>query len=586
MQVSTASSRTSLSESPRQFFLNSGKTQVFPTETPSLTHVSNTLSTEKLESAFPGIFDLSEISLSANSPTPKQKDGRTSFTKQSENPGLAKPIPATQDYLLSQTAQESPDDQVITFSESTPTPPKSGSPQLDQLLSDLEAMNLTFRTETPDPLLSEFSDESSEGDQMCYFADHSPGDRCHTEQSDSLGVSVLSAIQLGEATNHTRAAVLEPTHVQTSIQDETQVVSVTPNLTKAFEAGEQSIIDNRKDSPSSPAEFLLTPERPQRFCEVMVSPNSSFPVEMFKSSTVLVAAKSSSDIAEEDLATLCRMSVAESSSQSPEKRESASSSKDPIVVTGGIPTQSVQDELTHLWEVTFVEATQTEDVSSQSLSDLTPDTVVSARQFSFEELMAYPSPGNLEVSSDEGRPRARGQRSEESLTPVKSETSSTSDEEYSIPSGYADVSSTTTLYTHMPPEYAEVAHSGADGQTFEHSDAQPFFDCIQAASDGSETDPDEPEASARSNEDKPEGNLCHVSEWEKGNPKMWLSSGSEDYEETLFVLEPPNNVHEEKEELLHHSPDEEFSLCETSTAPPVCETGVYDDAVECRTRVR
>ncbi|XP_068583882.1 serine-rich adhesin for platelets-like isoform X1 [Cebidichthys violaceus] len=613
-QVSTASSRTSLSESSRQTNANLGQRQVFPIETPSIAHVSNTLSTEKLELPFPGAFDLSktlsEITLTTHSNAPQQKDKRMSFAKQSENSGLAETISATPNPLC-QTAQEIPDDQIITSSESTPTPPKSGSPQLDQLLSDLEEMNLKFRTETSDPLLLDCSDGSSEGDQMCEFNDLAPEDQCHTEESDNVRVSVSSAMQLAEDTNLTDVAVIEPAHFQTSIQDEPEVVTVTPDLTKTSETSVPSNIDSRKDSPLSPAEFLSTPECPQRFCEVMVSLNSSFPVDMIQSSTcdenatetpssVSVAAKSLSDIPEEHLANLCEEDSTTGILQSPEKLESATSSKDSMGVTGEISTQSIQDKRTHLWEVTFVEAIQTEDVSSQSLSDLTPETVTSARHFSFEEVMSYPSPGNFEASSDEDRPRTSGQHSEESLTPVESEcfasqptpvkpkaerTSSTSDEGYSIPSGYTEISSTTAIYTHMPPEYAEVVHSGADSPTLEYSDPEPFFDCIQAASDFSETEPDEPEARTRSIGDQPHGHLCDLRVLEKVNRKILLSSGSEDYEDAPFVQEPPYNVHKEKEELLHYSEtsDEEFTLCEASQPPPVC-VGAYDDTVKSLTR--
>ncbi|XP_068447928.1 ankyrin-3 isoform X2 [Clinocottus analis] len=847
-QVSTTSSRTSPSESSRQFCLNLGQEQVFSTETSSLAQVSNTLSTEKLELPFPGTFELSktlsEIPLATHSSSPQQKDNVTSFAQHSENSDLAKPISATPNSLC-QTAQESPDDQVIT---STPTPPKTGSPQLDKLLSDLEEMNVKFSTDTPDPLLLGFSDGSSEGDQMCEFDDLSPEDQCHTEESDNrrasvspatqlaedtnhtnvavtepayfrasspesdafqiqhrplspdspvpqfqspqtgydiepsthqsltpqsscsdwegtdlclettfdetrpesppsassdvehdhlfssealspesvssdfdyllldewladfrasspeslvsvaeqsenadlanpisvtpnsrcqtarespddqvitstptppksgspqldqllshveemnvkfspdtpdsrllgfsdgssegefddlspedqchteesddLRASVSPAAQLAEETNHTNVAVTEPAYFQTSIQEEPVVSSVTPEETKTFETSVPSSIDNRKDSPLFPEESLSTPKCPQRFGEVMLSLNSSFPVDVFQSSrydgnatetlsSLSVEATILSDIPEEQLERLCEEDSPTDGLQSPEKLESATSW---VVVTGEISTQSIQDNLTHPWEETCAEALQTEDVSSHSLSELTPETVTSARHFSFEEL--------VEASSSEDRPMASGQHSEESLTPVESEwfashptpvkpkakrASSTSDEEYSLPSGHAEISSTTTIDTHMPPEYAKVVQSGTDSPTFEYSDPEPFFDCIQAASDSSEPEPDEPEASTRPNEDQPQGHLSHLRGLEKSNQKILLSSGSEDYEDAPLVQEPPYNVHKEKEELLQYSEasDEEFTLCEASRPPPVWEIGAYDDTVKSLTR--
>ncbi|KAG7238383.1 hypothetical protein INR49_030890, partial [Caranx melampygus] len=209
----------------------------------------------------------------------------------------------------------------------------------------------------------------------------------------------------------------------------------------------------------------------------------------------------------------------------------------------------------------------------------------------FEDLIPYHSSGNIETSSDEDRPMTSGHYSEESLTPEdydcfsskstsvkpKAEmTSSTSDEEYSIPPGYAETSS-----THMPPGYAEVVHSGKDSPTFEYSDPEPFFDCKQAASDFSETEPDEPESKARSTESHQQDHLSHSRGprlQDRVTRGVLLSSGSEDYEDAPFVHEPLHTVHEEREELLHYSEasDEEFLLCEASQLPPVCEIGAYD----------
>ncbi|XP_044045575.1 ankyrin-2-like isoform X5 [Siniperca chuatsi] len=609
-QVSTTSSKTNLSESSKQKNVHLEWSQVFPTKMPSLAHDSNILSTKS-------IFDLSktqsEITLTNKSSSPQEKDEKlissSSFPKQSENYGLAEPSSVIPDSLC-QTAQDSPDDQTIMSSESTPTPPGSGSPQLDQLLSDLEEMKLKFRPETLYPPLSESSDESPEDDQMYEFEDLSPEDRCPTEDSDTLRVSTSSDVQLAEVSNHTNVAITEPAHFQTSIQDKPIVVSVTPDLTKTSETSVPSSLGSCKDRSVSPTESLPIPESPQRFCEVLESSlKSSFPLDLFHSSKYdenatetfssvsfpKEAAKSQSDKPEEHLANLCK----EDSSQ--EELESAISSNDSMGVTEEISTQNIQDQLPYLWKATSVEATQSEDFSSQSLSDSTPETVTSARQFSFEELMVYPSPWNLTISSDEDRPRTSRQHSEESLTPVDSEcfasqltsvtpkaemTSSTSDEEYSIPPGYADISSTTTIYTHMPPEYAKIVHSGADSPTFEYSDAEPYFDCKQAASDFSETEPDETETSTRLNGDQPQDHPSYPRVLEKVNRQALLSSGSEDYEDAPFVHESLHNVQEEAKELLHYSEasDEEFTLCEASQPPRVCEIGAYDDTDNYLTR--
>ncbi|XP_038569434.1 uncharacterized protein LOC119899094 [Micropterus salmoides] len=609
VSVSTATSETDLSESSKQKNNNLGGSQVFPTETSSLALDSNTLSTEKLELAIPSTFDLSktqsEITLTNKRSSPQEKDEKLSLPKQSEHCDLAKQSSMTPEPHC-QTAKDSPDDQI-----STPTPSGSGSPQLDQLLSDLEEMKLKFRPETLYLPLSESSDESPEDDQIHQFEDLSPEDQCPLEYSDSLRVSTSSGIQLAEDMNYTNVALTEPSHCQTSIQDEPEVVSVTTDLTQTSETSVPPSLGCCNDSPGSPTESLSIPEFHQRCCEVMESTlNSKFPLDIFQTSKYdenaaetfssvsfpKVVAKSQSDIPEEHLANIREEDSTTDILQNQEKLRSSNDSRG---VTVEISTQSSQNQFPDLWEATSV--TQSEDLFSQSLSDLTPETVRSARHFCFEELMAFPSPWNLETSSDEDRPRTSGQHSEQSLTPVDSEcfasqptsvkpkaevTSSTSDEEYSIPPGYADISSTATIYIHMPPEYADVVNSGADSPTFEYSDPEAYFDCKQAASDFSETEPDEPESSTRLSGDQPHDQLSYPRVLERLNQKVLLSSGSEDYEDAPFV-KPLHNVREENEELSQYSDaSEEFTLCGASQPPPVCETGAYDDTDKYLARVR
>ncbi|XP_051240603.1 ankyrin-2-like [Dicentrarchus labrax] len=423
-QVSTASFKTNVSESSKQKNVPLGLSQVFTTETPSVAHDQNTLSTEKLE--LPITKTQPEITLTDLSCLPQQKDEKMSFFKQSENCGLAKPSSVTPDSFC-QTAQDGPDDQMIMSSESTPTPPGSGSPQLDQLLSDLEEMKLKFRPETLDPALSESSDESPESDHIYDFEYLSPEDQCPTEDTDTQKVSMLCVIQPAEDTNHTNLAVTEPTHFQTSIQDEPEKVTVTPDLTKSSETSIPSSLVICKASPASPTDSPLIPESPQRFCEVMEpSLNSSLEDKNSTETFFAVispekAAKNQSDKPEEPLANICEEDSTTDILQSQDELESAISSNDSRAKTEEISTQSTQDQIPYLWEATSVEVSQSEDFSSQSLSDLTPETVTSARHFCFEELIPYPSPGNLETSSDEDKPRTSGPHSEESLTPVDSE---------------------------------------------------------------------------------------------------------------------------------------------------------------------
>nr|XP_046269009.1 ankyrin-2-like isoform X5 [Scatophagus argus] len=595
-QVSTASSETNLSESSEQKNINLEQTQVFSTETPSLAHDSNTLFTEKLDLPIPAAFDLSEtqseIRLTNKNGSPQQRDKELLLPKQNENCGIGEPSLLTQD---------SPDDQIIMSSESTPTPPGSGSPQLDQLLLDLEEMKLKFRPETLDQTQNpESSDKSPEDDKIYKFEEQSPENRWPTE--DTLSVDASSVLHLAD-TNHTNVVVTASAHFQTSIQEKPGIVTVTPDPPKTYETSISSSLGSQ-DRLIYPHESLSTPESPQRVCEVMEPPVNPF--DIFQSSkydenaTETFSAVTQSDIPEEHLANLHEEASTACILQSQEDLESAVSTHGSRGESEETSKQSTQNQLPHLLEATSVENTQSEDFSSQSLSDLTPETVTSARHFSFEELMPYHSSGNLETSSDVDRPKTSEQHSEDSLTPVDTEccasqltsiepkaemTSSASDEEYSIPNGYTETFST-TIQAYMPPEYAKVVHNGANSPTFEHSDPEPYFDCKQAVSDFSETEPDEPDPSAGSSGDKPCDHVGQPRVLENVNQKVLLSSGSEDYEDAPFLHDLLYNVHEENEELLHHSEasDEEFNLCEASQLPPVCETGAYDDTDKYLTR--
>ncbi|XP_035492829.2 ankyrin-2 isoform X3 [Scophthalmus maximus] len=600
-QVSTTSFKTNLSESSKQKNVDLGHCQVFPTEMPPSSNDSVTLSTQKLELSIPGTLDLgktqSQITLTDQSSSPQEKDEKMSFAKQSEDFGFAKPGSVTQDSLC-QRAEDSPD-KILMPSESTPTPPGSGSPQLDQLLSDLEEMKFKFRPEALGSPLSDYSDISAKVDQSLNqkFEDLSPEDPCHTNDSYTVRAGVFSVIQLTDDTNCTNEDISESAYFQTSGQDEPELVSIT-DLTNTSETIVPSNLCRGNDSPVSPNESLLIPESPQRFCEAMEpSLNSSFSKDIFQSgkyseipigafsslSLPQIAAKCPSDVPENYLADQFEEDSTTDIFQGKEKRESTT----PCNVSRDV-TEEISTESSHLWEVISVEAFQTEDLSSQSLSDLTPETVTSARHFSFDELNPYSSL-NFDASSEEDGPRTSGQYSEESLVdhecftpqpnsvePKAERTSSSADEECGIIPGYED------MYTHMPPGYAEVVHSGAESPTFEYSDPEPYFDCNQGVSDFSE--PDEPGSTTKSS-----GGLDYLSHsrvLEKVNRGVLLSSGSEDYEDAPFVHEPLHKVQEESEESIHYSEvsDDEFTLCEASQLPPACEIGTYDDTDNSLTR--
>lgn len=588
LQVSTTSSKPDLSESSKQKSVYLGLGHVSSTETPSLANNSNTLFQKRLEFSIPRTFDIgatqSEITLTNKCSSPQDKDDKLVFPKHSEDPGLANPSSVIPDSVC-QTAQDSPDEQIAVSSECPSTPQGSGSPQLDQLLSDPEEIKLRFKPEILDLPLSESSDGSPEVDQMYKFEDLSPEDQCPSEHNNTIVVSVSSVIQLAEDNNCTNVAVTEPAHFQTSFQDDPELVLVTPDMPKTSDTSAPSAQGRHNDSPT---ESFLIPESPQG-CDKVMEPSldSSFPSDIFQSDKYddnhtemfsleffpRVIAKSQSGKAEKHL---YEKDLTTDVTQNQEEHELIESSNDSKGVAEKISTQS---------------CVEPED-SSLYLPDLT-ETVKVARHFSFEQLMPYPSSGNLETFLDEDRPRIRGHNSEESLTPVdykhsvehKEEIiSSTSDEDYGIPPGYAECLSTKNAYTHGTTGYAQVLYSGADSPTFEYSDPESYFDCKQAASDFSETEPDEPETRTRSVRDQ----FQDPRVLEKMNQRVLLSSGSEDYEDATFVYEPLYNINEETKELQQYSEtsDEEFTLCEASQPPPVYKVWAYDDTDKPLTRVR
>uniref|UniRef100_A0A3P9IY12 Death domain-containing protein n=1 Tax=Oryzias latipes TaxID=8090 RepID=A0A3P9IY12_ORYLA len=227
-----------------------------------------------------------------------------------------------------------------------------------------------------------------------------------------------------------------------------------------------------------------------------------------------------------------------------EKKESMWSSG-----TDETSIQRIQDQ--HLWY-----RTSTDTLSSQSLSDLSPETVTTVRHFSFEELMSNQSSVNSEISSDDDKSRNCTQHSDETMVDedewhdlesvsVKQKTEKTSpsfDEENGIPLGYAEPASASKDRPHMHLAYNEG-----------HSDPESYLDCKQKVSDSSETDPDR-------------ASLAQTS-----RQKVLLSSGSEDYEDAFMVHEGPCGVLKESGAYPSETSDEEIPMCVASKLP-----GTYD----------
>ncbi|CAG11179.1 unnamed protein product [Tetraodon nigroviridis] len=215
-----------------------------------------------------------------------------------------------------------------------------------------------------------------------------------------------------------------------------------------------------------------------------------------------------------------------------------------------VSAMNTPDDSTHCRDVSSVESIQSEEISSQSISESTPETVTSARHFSFEEVVLDPYLAP---------PRGASEYFGLSVT-TKSEMMSNS-EEHRSPSGGAD----TVGSPRSTDERAKIEHRGEGSPGVDCSDPEGYFDCKQAASDLSE--PDEPHP-----RDCP-GSVRMPTE------KVLLSSESEEYEDAPFVQEPLRPGHEDSEERARSSEpsDDEFTLCEASQPPAACSAGDRTD---------
>lgn len=192
---------------------------------------------------------------------------------------------------------------------------------------------------------------------------------------------------------------------------------------------------------------------------------------------------------------------------------------------------------------------------------------VSSRFFGFEELLPTTNDGPI----NDDRSKAGSQTSEYLLTTVEvfeNRTSRDSDQalspsenEYCIPPGYDEVSSTF--------DYNAVQTKVAS-PTFELSDTEAYFDCKQGASDISETESEEPDS-------KLHKQPCHYPRTQRNFQQTLLPSENEDYEDCPFTYEPLCNVQEENEE---DSSDEEFTLCEAPPKTTFCETDARDSGAD------
>lgn len=504
LQEST-SSKTNQSQTTTQKTIPSTEAQGFSAEEHSDTQ------SRELSSVFDPNTTKSKVLLREGSSSPPQTCGRLS--------GVSSAISVS-------SCQDNHIEQDFASTGSISRSPESGSTQSSVLLSGHE-MQLVFK---PEVLRNREFSPKNEQIITCNDAEDTPM------------LNMASAAPLGEDKEKplTQCELM-------FIQDDSEEARVAPEV--------MEICDRAIDGPGSPTKFVKVPESPHRFYEVSPSLNSEFHLgsgqcddhhtEQLSSLHPEGDANTDQHLAHlpgEDVP-----DVQDSTNEIFQMNELDTEAR--CYYLEGVSEEEVSpmntlDQSTHCKEVSSVDTIQSEDISSQSLSDATPDTVTSVRHFSFEELVLGPSLGPPPIDTDYFGP---------SVTTKPEMTLSNSEEAHSSTLGPVD----TVSSSRSTSEYTEVEHRVTGSPVCDYSDPEGYFDCKQAASDFSEPEPDQPD---------PHNRLHSFGMPEKPADQVLLSSESEDYEDAPFVHEPLHDGHMDSEDLPHPSEpsDDEFTLCEAS----------------------
>ncbi|XP_008415324.1 ankyrin-2-like isoform X5 [Poecilia reticulata] len=510
-QVSSSTFKTDIAQAPKHNNVDMGQIQGMQAETLLLTYDSNTaMTTSHDEPVLDVVNTKYDITSTSQSSFPQ---GKYEYNE-SDSETLE--------------SQENCDSVLIKSSNSSPTSQKCGSPQLDQMFYDLKEMKLKLSPEKLDSNASESSDSSPEEKEAYTYAELSPEEEYPTEKIDKVGVFPVPQLTEGIA-----------------------------NVGQCLDTKDASESDSdiHQESNSSPTEAPSIPEVHQRFGEE--TQQQSFghfqSCQSIQSHTETFS--SSRDTLEKNLNEFNRKNLMTNTYSNGEGQCLPTQSLESRGTTEDVSAETNRDQ--RLWE-----GTSTKAISTQPVSDFTPDISTSSRHFSFDELIPYPSSRSVEKLSDEN---GYEYFAPESPTfKLKTETSSSgSDEEYTNPPEAAEISSASGTYARTPLRITDGAQCRKDSPNLEYSDMESFFDCKQVVSDLSENELDAPETIGSAG---PAQHQLDTGTQEKAKQKMLPSSGSEDYEDALLVHESYNQELEESRESLHHSEtsDEEFSLCKTS----------------------
>ncbi|XP_014860553.1 PREDICTED: ankyrin-2-like isoform X6 [Poecilia mexicana] len=507
-QVSSSTFKTDIPQAPKHNNVDMGQIQGMQAETLLLTHDSNTaMTTSHDEPVWDVVNTEYDITSTSQSSFPQGK------------------YEYNESYSETLESQENCDSVLtVKSSNSSPTSQKCGFPQLDQMFSDLKEMKLKLSPEKLDSYASESSDSSPEEKEAYTYAELSPEEEYPTENINKVGVFPVPQLTEGIANV---GQCLDTKHAS------------------------ESDSDIHQESNSSPTEAPSIPEVHQKFGEE--TQQQSFghfqSCQSIQSHTETFS--SSRDTLEKNLNEFNRKNLMTNTYSNCEGQCLPSQSLESRGTTEEASAETNQDQ--RLWE-----GTSTKAISTQPVSDFTPDIATASRHFSFDELIPYPSSRSVEKLSDEYF------APESPIFKLKTETfSSGSDEEYTNPLEAAEISSASGTYARTPLRIADEPQCRMDSPNLEYSDMESFFDCKQVVSDLSENELDAPETAVSAG---PAQHQFDTGTQEKAKQKMLPSSGSEDYEDALLVHESYNQELEESRESLHHSEtsDEEFSLCKTS----------------------
>lgn len=269
------------------------------------------------------------------------------------------------------------------------------------------------------------------------------------------------------------------------------------------------------DGPGSSTELVEVPESPQRLCEAEPSLISEVRLESGTSDEDANTDQHLAHLPQDEPSNYILQFVNDQEWMRGQYLEGVSEGESPM---------NNQDQGTDHREESSGEAIRSEDVSSLSPSDATPETVTSIRHFSFEE----PALGLF-----------LGPPPVDTFCPSRSTS-----------------------------ECPKVDHRATGSPAIDSSDPEGYFDCRQAASDLSDPEPDRP---------RPRDCLHPAGTPEWATDRFLLSSESEDYEDAPLLCERPRDGPSEP-------PDGEFTLCEASQPHAACWPDGGPD--NCLTRVR